>query len=64
MSSYRRIAEQVITLLTILISIAAALRQMDNSTLPLDLAAKRELAEHAEKLPAAPLGAKARTKIR
>jgi hypothetical protein len=64
MSSYRRIAEQVITLLTILISIAAALREAGKSPLPLDLTVTRELTEHAEKLPATPLGDKIRTKVR
>ena len=64
MSSYRRIAEQVITLLTILISIVTVLRQTEKSGFPIDLTVTRELTEHAEKLPTSALGNKVRTKLR
>jgi hypothetical protein len=64
MSSYQRIAEQVITLLTILISIVTVLRQAEKSGLPFELPVKREWSERAEKLPSGPIGNKVTTKTR
>jgi hypothetical protein len=64
MGSYRRITEQIITLLTLLVSILALLRQAEKIEIPFDPAGGRGPAQKVESVAPGQVADKVRTKLR